>query len=342
MGCWCPFPVLAAQGAQPAFPLTPMQLAGMKLAGLPDLIPAYNAAQQDVEVKDGVMYDKKSGNIIRTIPTMGPQGFSTQLVQDGRGGWTVGQTPGGLDAFLAQQRVGAQATAERDLVTVPATGPNTSPTYRSRESLLPGAGGNGGASRGVGGGGGSAAGMAPAVAADSAADAAQKMKVAENYGQIYNNLQTAAMTNPSKIAKTQRVGQLLTDFEGGKLSKSAMNVAQIGNSLGIKIDPKLPAKEAAEALSGEIALSLRDTSGGAGMPGAMSDADREFLKSMTPNLSLTADGRKQIIESKVKVMEREIEVAKMARQYKQKYGGLKEDFFNQLQSWSERNPIFAK
>jgi hypothetical protein len=332
-----PSPV-APQSAPQQFPFDPTQIAMMRIAGLPDLSGAYKIAQPDVEVKDGVMYDKHSGKVVTTIPTMNQQGFSTQLVPDGKGGWTVAQTPGGLDAFLAQQRAGARATAERDLVTVPATGPNTPPTYRSRESLLPGAPNAGG----TGVGGAPAAGMAPAVAADSAASAAQKTKVAENYASIYNNLQNAAMSNSAKIAKVERVGSLLEGFEGGKLSKSAMDFASAANSLGLKIDPKLPNKQAAEALSKEMALDLRSTANGAGMPGAMSDADRDYLKSMTPDVGSTAEGRKMIVEAKVALLKRESTVADMARQYTKKHGGLNEDFFTQLQGWSERNPIFKK
>jgi hypothetical protein len=139
-----------------------------------------------------------------------------------------------------------------------------------------------------------------------------------------------------------RIGNLLGDFEGGKFSKSAMGLAQALNSAGIKIDPKLPNKEAAEAMASEIALELRTTADGAGMPGHMSDPDREYLKAMTPNMSQTPTGRKAIINARVKVMERQNQVAVMARQYRQKYGKLDDSFFGQLQDWSNRNPIFTK
>jgi hypothetical protein len=76
------------------------------------------------------------------------------------------------------------------------------------------------------------------------------------------------------------------------------------------------------------------------MPGAMSDQDREFLKSMTPNLAQTNDGRKQIIDARVKMMERENQIAGMARKYRAKYKALDDGFFDQLQDWSNRNPIF--
>jgi hypothetical protein len=168
------------------------------------------------------------------------------------------------------------------------------------------------------------------------------MEIAKNYGTIYNNLQNASMSNPAKIAKVERVGTLLGDFEGGKLSQTGVDIAKIGNSLGVRIDPLLPNKEAAQALTNEVALELRSTADGHGMPGAMSDSDREFLKAMTPQMAQSADGRKTIIDAKVKVMERENKVAEMARQYKKKYNRLDEDFFSQLGEWSGRNPIFKK
>jgi hypothetical protein len=184
--------------------------------------------------------------------------------------------------------------------------------------------------------------MSPAATAQQAADAAQGLKISENYGKIYNDLQNASMTNPSKISKVKRIGSLLGDFEGGKFSATGLEIGKALNSAGIRVDPKLSNKEAAEAGTNEVALELRSTADGAGMPGAMSDADRQFLKNMTPQMAQTADGRKMIIESRVKVMERETEVAGMARQYKKKYGKLDEDFFSQLGEWSNRNPIFKK
>jgi hypothetical protein len=150
------------------------------------------------------------------------------------------------------------------------------------------------------------------------------------------------MTNPGKISRYQQIGSLLGDFEGGKFSQTGLELAKAFNSAGLKVDPRLPNKEAASAMANEMALELRSPAGGAGMPGAMSDQDREFLKSMVPQMSQTAEGRKSIIDSRVKVMERENTVAGMARQYRQKYGKLDESFFGQLQEWSNRNHLFAK
>lgn len=185
-----------------------------------------------------------------------------------------------------------------------------------------------------------AIGPSPKVEADIAANREFQIGDAKARQEQYAILQRNAFSNQSKIAKLERIGALLNDYSGGKLAQSGYELARLGTSLGITIDPKLPNKEAANALSNEVALELRSTGDGAGMPGAMSDADREFLKSMTPQLAQTADGRKQIIESRVSVMKREQLVADMARRYRLKHGSIDEAFYMQLQQWADRNPVF--
>jgi hypothetical protein len=291
----------------------------------------------------------------------------------------VTNAPGYIPSMTERARAQEGVKAQHDLVTVPPTSPNAPPTFRSRAQVLQDAGAapaptpvtttaptdaealrivqeasrNGGhatvtvpsanaptapiPSSAVLG---NAAGISPAQEADVKATAAFKLKTAEDYSKLYGELNNSSMRLPPKIAKFERVGQLLGELEGGKLSPAGFELARLGNSLGLKLDPNLSNKEAAAALSNEIALELRGTGEGGGMPGALSDADREFLKSMTPQMASTAEGRKQIIQSRTSVWRREIDVAGMARKYVKKYGRLDEDFFSQLSEWSSRNPIF--
>lgn len=302
------------------------------------LIETAKILKDRLEMKDGVWYDKFSGQPVVGGHSVNQQGFGSQFNVGPGGQVSMGALPGSDARYLSQGRLGAQATAERDLVTVPAAGPNQAPRFASRESLLnapqPLAATPAAPSAPV------PAGPTPAVAASMAADAAQASEISKNHGKIYNDLQNDAMRNPAQISKFRQIGKLLDGIEGGKFSEAGKDLASAANSLNIKIDSKLPAKEAAAAISNEIALSLRSTASGEGMPGAMSDADREFLKSMTPQLAQTNEGRKQIIDARVKVMERNNEIAKMARKYRAKYNKLDEGFFGQLQDWSNSNPIF--
>ena len=76
-----------------------------------------------------------------------------------------------------------------------------------------------------------------------------------------------------------------TGFGGDTL----LQVQRAGAMLGFEI-PDLPAKEAAKRLSSQMALSLKTD-----LPGPMSNADREFLLSIPPNLNSTAAGNDAIL-----------------------------------------------
>lgn len=80
-------------------------------------------------------------------------------------------------------------------------------------------------------------------------------------------------------------------------------------------------KEAALSIAHELALQLRNPAGGAGMPGAMSDKDREFLQSIPPGLETTATGRKMLLRTQERVYKRSREYLKWAREYRKMNGG---------------------
>jgi hypothetical protein len=149
------------------------------------------------------------------------------------------------------------------------------------------------------------------------------------------------MDAASKISRLDRLDQLLEGVTTGKLTPAMTQVSALADSLGIKLDPKLGAKQAVQALSNEVALQLRNPSGGAGMPGALSDKDREFLVSMTPGLANTAEGNKLIIESARKLAKRELDVARLARDYRQRKGQMDEGFYQELAQFSAANPLFG-
>jgi hypothetical protein len=168
----------------------------------------------------------------------------------------------------------------------------------------------------------------------------QAKVVGKEFGQQYVDLQKSGVEAQNKINRFDRLNQLLEGVNTGKFTPIGVEVAKAAQSLGFSIDANLQNKEAASALSGEMALQLRNPSGGAGMPGAMSDKDREFLQQMTPGLATTAAGRKMMSDTVKKLAKRDIEVAKMARDYRKKTGSLDEGFYDELQTFSAKNPLF--
>ena len=181
---------------------------------------------------------------------------------------------------------------------------------------------------------------APAMKFEMKQEGSEAQVVGKGFGEQYVKIQDAGTDAFSKIARLERMEGLLQGVETGKLTPAMTEIAAVGESLGIKVDKDLPAKQALKALTNEVALQLRNPSGGAGMPGAMSDKDREFLMSMTPGLANTPEGNRTIIETAKTLAKRDQEVALMARQYRKKNGHLDEGFYDDLAAYSAKHPLF--
>jgi hypothetical protein len=171
---------------------------------------------------------------------------------------------------------------------------------------------------------------------------ATSQAIGKGIGEQYLKISDAGIAANNKLSKLDRMEQLLTGVETGKLTPTTTQIAALGKSFGFDIDPTLDAKQAVEALSNEMALELRNPAGGAGMPGALSDQDRAFLTGMVPGLAKTPGGNKLIIDTARKLAKREQEVARMARAYKKAHGGEFDDgFYDELQEHADKNPLFG-
>lgn len=166
--------------------------------------------------------------------------------------------------------------------------------------------------------------------------------VGKALGESFNDIQKSGADAGSKINRYDRLWQLLEGVNTGKLTPAGTELAAWAESVGIKVDPKLGNKQAARALANELALQLRNPSGGAGMPGAMSDKDREFLVAMTPSLANTAEGNKLLIETAKKLAQRDQQVARLAREYRKKHGSMDPGFYEELQRFADANPLFPQ
>ena len=165
--------------------------------------------------------------------------------------------------------------------------------------------------------------------------------VGEFYGKQYADIQTAGYQAGNKLNKINRLNTLLEGVDTGKYTPLGTDVAAGAKSIGFNIDPKLGNKQAATSLLNEMALELRNPSGGAGMPGAMSDADRNYLAQIVPNLSIDKNGRQLITETNQALAKRDQDVARLARDYRKKHGNIDEGFYDELSKFSNANPLFT-
>lgn len=160
-------------------------------------------------------------------------------------------------------------------------------------------------------------------------------------GESYAEMQKSGMAAGQSLARYDRLDQLLSDLETGKLAGAKKAIQEYAQALGVDVEG-LDEAQAFQALSRQLALEMRNPAGGAGMPGAMSDADREFLVSTVPNLLNTPGGNRQILDYARAVARRNQQVAAKAREYKRRTGNIDEGFFDELAQWSASNPMFTQ
>lgn len=142
-------------------------------------------------------------------------------------------------------------------------------------------------------------------------------KVGEAIGEDFTAIQKAPVGTMANLESMRQIDDLLKDTKSGSFGDDILKVKKIGQLLGINVDDQqIASGEAAQSIANAMALQLRSTANGTGMPGAMSDPDREFLKSMTPNLAMTAEGRKKLIQITERTLKRQQELAKIAQDYR--------------------------
>lgn len=186
----------------------------------------------------------------------------------------------------------------------------------------------------------------PLVTVDNRQPTKFNEEVGKALGEQYSGLMKADFSAPATIGKYQQLGNLLGQVSTGKFAGTTADIKAAAKGLGMDLtamgvrDDVAPA-QAAKALSNQLALELRNPAGGAGMPGAMSDQDRQFLIQMVPTLENDPGAIGKMIDYRTRLAKREQQVAKMARAYRKKNGTFDEGFFDELQDWSNKNPIFG-
>jgi hypothetical protein len=159
----------------------------------------------------------------------------------------------------------------------------------------------------------------------------------KGWGEMFNQINTSAFRAPSIMGNLNRMEQLLEGLDGGKLARTGMEIASAAKSFGINLDPKLGNKQAAESLAIEMALSQREPGSG-----PMTDKDFDNYLAIVPDLAKTPAGRKQITATMRAKAERDVQIAKMAREYARSNGGnLDDNFLDMVADYVAKNPVFS-
>lgn len=129
-------------------------------------------------------------------------------------------------------------------------------------------------------------------------------------------------------------------FGTGKLGEGEAALRGYARAIGVGNAETLGAAELVRATQNKMALQMRNPDGGMGMPGALSDADREFLRASQPGLDKSPEGNRRMIEISRRMAQRKIEIASMAEKYAQKNRSMT-GFEDAVAEYYRDKPLFA-
>jgi hypothetical protein len=153
----------------------------------------------------------------------------------------------------------------------------------------------------------------------------------------YETYQSEADAAEKAMANLNLMGNLVSqdDFYSGPFGNQVTAVRRVATLFGA--DPQQVADaETFNKIAKDSALQVMGGSLGVGF----SNADRDFVEAMVPNIENTKAGNLKIIEVQAKIQNRKIELARMAEQYAAENGTLK-GFRAFITEWRQQNPLFS-
>jgi hypothetical protein len=170
-------------------------------------------------------------------------------------------------------------------------------------------------------------------------------EMAKLHAKQYDTLRTNAAGADQMIDNLDNVERAInTAIQTGFAGEGLQWARRLGHALGITEASDAAAGEVINMISNRLALMVRAPGGDAsgGMPGAMSDADRMFLKETVPGLLKTPEGNRQVLAIMRTAAERHRALFDMAVDYAQEHGGqLDAGFDRMVRDYVKANPLSA-
>lgn len=175
-------------------------------------------------------------------------------------------------------------------------------------------------------------------------DKAGAQEMAKLHAQTYDKLRANAAGADQLIDQLGALDDAIkTGIQTGFAGEQLQYARRLGATLGISNASKAAAGELIAAITNKLALAVRSPGGeGGGMPGAMSDADREFLRDTVPGLLKTPEGNRQLIAVMRASARRHQVLHEMAIDYAGEHGGqLDAGFDKVVRDYVKSNPLSA-
>jgi hypothetical protein len=164
--------------------------------------------------------------------------------------------------------------------------------------------------------------------------------VGEFFGKQFVETQESAAKANQALSRVSRTRQLMKQVNTGTLAGATSAAKALAKDLGVdlsqfNIRDDVGAAQAMRTMSVQGALDyVNQTSG------AISNAEMELFGQASPGLERTPEGNELILEMQEKVAKNQIQVSKMARNYRKQHGRIDEGFGDQLDQFHKSNPLF--
>jgi hypothetical protein len=169
-------------------------------------------------------------------------------------------------------------------------------------------------------------------------------EMAKRYAEEYFNIRKnadGAQTLLDNLDSLER--GLQTEIRTGAFADVEQGLRKMAVAVGISPEDarRVAGGELVESISNKLALQVRAPGGeSGGMPGAMSDADRSFLKDTVPGLLKTPGGNQQIVAIMRAAAQRHQVIHDMAISYAEDHDGqLGPGFDRQVRDYVKANPL---
>lgn len=181
---------------------------------------------------------------------------------------------------------------------------------------------------------------APTTTIDMKGETKWAEKSAELFAKKYDDLSNAALSADDTMgmlntAEEAMKGGVRTGF-GGEAEQSLRKLAL---TLGVGDADKVASGELLKSITSRMALMMRSPDQGMGMPGAMSDADRQYLIDAQVGLGTSPEGNQKLLTAFKAMQQRKIDLATMADDYIARNGVLDAGFNKLVRQFVKANPL---
>lgn len=192
--------------------------------------------------------------------------------------------------------------------------------------------------RGAAGGGGAGASQGAAGRVPSMGQGPQGKAETEGSGKAmaerFDAIQKAASTASETRDTIQQLRQYMPKVSTGAMASARYGVGAMAAGMGLDIKG-LNEAQAFQAVGNKLALSAR-----AMLPGQFSDADRNFVINLGPNLSKQPGANNLLLDAMEKISNRQIHYAAAAQAWKDKNGTIN-GFEPAYRVYAAKHPLFG-